>query len=142
MAEKEIMTALENARDFIDACEGQLGWAGCERYVVPGASFEAQCEPLVELTTVEAYCDQMASGTAMPGATIEVHTSSYDEQNRTAVFFATYHGKHTGEGGPVPPTHRETHTHYVYVLTMSEDNRVTHMTKVWNPSWTMAELGW
>ena len=42
----------------------------------------------------------------------------------------------------MPPTHRETHTHYVYVLTMSEDNRVERMVKVWNAPWTMAELGW
>ena len=60
----------------------------------------------------------------------------------TAIFFATYHAKHTGEGGPVPPTHQETHSHYVYFLTMNGENKVGRMTKVWNASWAMRELGW
>ena len=48
-------------------------------------------------------------------------------ENRIAVFFATYHAKHTGEDGPVPPTQKETHSHYVYALTMNTDNQVEKM---------------
>ena len=58
--------------------------------------------------TVEAYCEWMAAfgGVTAPGATYDLHTSSYDPETKTAVFFATYHAKHTGEGGPVPPPNK------------------------------------
>jgi len=138
------MSAFENARRFFDACEAPGGWAGCKQYVAPGAVFVAQCEPLVAINTVEAYCEWMAAFATVtaPGATYELHASSYDENTRAAVFFATYHARHTGEGGPVPPTQKETHSHYVYVLSMNADDKVERMVKVWNAPWAMKELGW
>jgi hypothetical protein len=77
-----------------------------------------------------------------PGATYDLHSASYDEATNTAVFFATYHARHTGDGGPVPPTNKETHSDYVYVLTMNNENKVAKMVKVWNAPWAMKELGW
>lgn len=138
------MTAFENARKFFEACEAPKGWEGCKQYVAENAAFEAQSEPIAELTTVEAYCDWMANfaNITVPGATYDLHTACYDEQNRKAIFFATYHAKHTGEGGPVPPTQKETHSHYVYILTMNQEHKVEKMVKVWNAPWAMRELGW
>jgi len=138
------MSAFENARKFFIACEAPEGWAGCKPYVADGASFVAQSEPLAGVVTVEAYCDWMAAFATItaPGATYDLHSSSYDEKTRTAVFFATYHAKHTGEGGPVPPTHKETNSHYVYLLTMDAEDKVSRMVKVWNAPWAMRELGW
>jgi hypothetical protein len=81
-------------------------------------------------------------GVTAPGATYDLHTASYDEETNQAVFFATYHAKHTGEGGPVPPTHQETHSHYVHILTMSKNDKVEKMIKVWNATWAMKDLGW
>jgi len=139
-----MMSAFENARMFFTACEAPEGWAGCKEYVEDGAPFIAQSEPLVEINTVEAYCDWMAGfGTVTaPGATYELHSASFDETTRTAVFFATYHATHTGEGGPVPPTNKETNSHYVYVITMSENGKIEKMVKIWNAPWAMRELGW
>jgi len=37
---------------------------------------------------------------------------------------------------------KETDTHYVYILKMSDEAKVSHMTKVWNAPWAMKELGW
>ena len=137
------MNAFENAKKFFVACEDLKGWVGCKQYVVDDAPFAAQSEPLVDINTVEAYCDWMAGfGAIAPGATYDLHTSSYDEETRIAVFFATYHAKHTGEGGPMPPTQKETHSHYVYALTMNADNKVEKMVKIWNAPWAMKELGW
>ena len=137
------MTAFENAKKFFHACEACEGWAGCKPYVADNAPFSAQSEPLVEINTVQAYCDWMAGFSAIaPGASYDLHTSSYDEENSAAVFFATYHAKHTGEGGPVPPTQKETHSQYVYILTMNEDDKVAKMVKVWNAPWALKELGW
>ena len=138
------MTAFENAKKFFDACEAPAGWAGCKPYVEQGAPFVAQSEPLAAIKTVEAYCEWMAAfaGITAPGATYDLHTASYDEATRTAVFFATYHAKHTGDDGPIPRTHQETHSHYVYVVTMSANNKVESMIKIWNAPWAMKELGW
>jgi hypothetical protein len=144
MNKENRMTAFENATKFFTACEAPEGWAGCQPYVAEGATFTAQSEPLVEVKTVQAYCEWMyglATVTA-PGATYDLHAAAYDEKTHTAIFFATYHAKHTGEGGPVPPTHKETHSHYVYFLTMNDENKVARMVKVWNAPWAMRELGW
>jgi hypothetical protein len=141
---EENMTAFENATKFFIACEAPEGWDGCKRYVAEGAPFTAQSEPLAEIDTVEKYCEWMAGfgKITAPGATYDLHTSAYDETTRTAVFFATYHARHTGDGGPVPPTNKETNSHYVYFLTMNADDKVERMIKVWNASWAMKELGW
>jgi hypothetical protein len=138
------MTAFENARKFFDACEAPAGWAGCKAYVEAGAPFVAQSEPLTSIKTVEAYCEWMAAfgKVTAPGATYDLHTASYDDAKKTAVFFATYNAKHTGPGGPVPPTNKTTHSHYVYVVKMSPNNKVESMTKIWNAPWAMKELGW
>lgn len=130
-------------KKFFHACETSEGWAGCKQYVAKDAKFFAQSEPLAGTDTVEAYCEWMAGmGITAPGATYDLHTSSFDKETRSAVFFGTFHAKHTGEGGPIPPTQKETHTHYVYVLTMNEDNKVERMVKVWNATWALKELGW
>ncbi len=138
------MSAFENARKFFAACETPLGWAGCSEFVEPDAPFSAQSEPLADVTTVEGYCEWMHGfGTVTaPGATYTLHSESYDEANRTATFFATYHATHSGEGGPVPPTGQSTDSEYVYAVTMSENDKVASMIKIWNAPWAMRELGW
>ena len=138
------MSAFENAKLFFDACDAPQGWEGCKQFVAENAPFAAQSEPLAEIDTVEGYCEWMMQfGTVtVPGATYDLHSSSYDDATRTAVFFATYHAKHTGEGGPVPPTNLETHSHYVYVLEMDAEDKICGMTKIWNAGWAMKDLGW
>lgn len=138
------MSAFDTAAKFFEACETAKGWAGCKDYVVDGAPFSAQSEPLVDVKTVEAYCEWMAgfATATTPGATYDLHASSYDENNSVAMFFATYNAKHTGEGGPVPPTQKETHSHYVYAITMNAEGKVASMIKIWNAPWAMKELGW
>lgn len=138
------MSAFDNAKRFFEACETPLGWEGCSQYVAEGAPFTAQSEPLADIHTVEGYCEWMkAFGTiTAPGATYDLHSASFDESTRTAVFVATFHATHTGEGGPVPPTGQTTTTDYVYVLTMDDDDKVAAMRKVWNAPWAMKELGW
>ncbi len=138
------MSAFETATAFFHACEGLKGWEGCQQYVAPGASFTAQSEPLVDIDTVEGYAEWMAGLglNILQGCSYDLHSSSYDESTRTALYFATFIGTHNGEGGPVPPTNKETKSHYVYVLTMDDNDLISSMTKVWNSSWTLAELGW
>ena len=138
------MSAFENAKAFFEACETAKGWAGCKQYVAANARFEEQSEPIAEMDSVEDYCEWIAAfGTVTaPGASYELHTASFDEASRTALFFGTYNAKHTGEGGPVPATNQQTHSHYVYSITMDADNKVERMVKIWNAPWAMRELGW
>ena len=138
------MSAYETAKLFFAACETAQGWAGCAQYVEPGAAFDAQSEPLMDVRTVEAYCEWMkAFGTVTaPGANYDLHACAWDETQQQAMFFATYHATHSGEGGPVPPTQRSTQSHYVYVLTMNAEGKVAHMVKIWNAGWASRELGW
>lgn len=138
------MSAFENAEKFFHACESIKGWEECQQYVADGATFAAQCEPIAEITTVHGYVDWMTGiGTGVaPGCSYDVHAAAYDDENSTAVFFATFNGKHTGDGGPVPATNKETHTHYVYSLKMNDDGKVESMQKIWNAPWAMRELGW
>jgi hypothetical protein len=138
------MSAFENAKKFFDACETSAGWEGCKQYVAEGAQFIAQCEPLAEIDSVKAYCEWMVDTARViaTDANYDINASAFDEKTRTAMFFGTYHLKHTEEGGPVPPTHKEAHAHYVYCLTMNADDRVEKMVKIWNAPWSMRELGW
>jgi len=138
------MNAFENATKFFVACETPLGWEACKPFVQDGATFTAQSEPLADVKSIETYCQWMHGfGTVTtPDATYTLHSSSFDEANNTAMFFATYHAKHTGEGGPVPPTNKSTDSHYVYILKLDDVGKITHMTKVWNAPWAMRELGW
>ena len=54
------MTAYQNASAFFHACESLEGWTGCREYVAGNALFSAQCEPIVDIDTVEGYCEWMA----------------------------------------------------------------------------------
>lgn len=138
------MSAFDTARKFFEACEAPLGWAGCREYCVEGAAFVAQAGPLADVTTIEAYADWLHGfGTVTAkGATYTLHSQSFDAESNTAVFFATYHATHVGDGGPVPPTGKSVDSHYVYVLEMNGGGKVERMTKVWNASWAMRGLGW
>jgi hypothetical protein len=138
------MSAFENATKFFHSCESLKGWEGCQSYVAPGATFQAQCEPLVDIKTVEAYCGWMAAVGSGPlnGCSYVLHSSAYDESARTAIFVGTFTATHSGDGGPVPPTNKQTVTDYVYALTMNADGKVAAMRKIWNAPWALKELGW
>ena len=138
------MSEFEKATEFFHTCESAQGWDACSKFVEPNAPFAAQCEPLVDFGTVEEYVNWMTAfcDNVAPGGSYVLHSSSYDEDSKIAMFFATYTLRHTGEGGPVPPTNKETNSQYVYILEMSDAGRVKRMQKVWNAPWAMRELGW
>ena len=138
------MSDFDNATAFFHACEGLEGWAGCSRYVADGATFEAQSEPIADITTVEGYCDWLAGvgGGPLAGCSYDLHASAWDETTRTALFYGTFKATHSQDGGPVPPTNRATNSHYVYALRLDQAGRIDHMTKIWNAPWAMSELGW
>ena len=137
------MNSFETAAAFFHNCESLKGWEACKSFVADSAKFFGQCEPLTEINALKDYVDWMEGfGTIAPDGNYTLHTSAYDEENKTAIFFATFTGTHTGEGGPVPPTNKTTNSHYVYAIKMNDEGKIESMTKIWNASWALRELGW
>lgn len=138
------MSKMEIASKFFHQCEGLQGRTGCEQYVAEGATFEAQSEPIADLNTVLDYCDWMQAIGQGPlnGCSYEIVSSCFDESTNIAMFFGVFTGKHVGDGGPVEPTGKQTSTHYVYAITLDDDDKVSHMVKIWNAPWALNELGW
>lgn len=132
----------ETAHDFFDACETGKGWAGCQAYCTPDASFAAQAEPLADIRTLAGYCDWMAGLlTFVPDGSYEIKSFATDADRDSVCAFGVFSGTHTGEGGPCPPTGRSTQSDYVYVMEFA-GGKIRHMTKIWNSGWAVHELGW
>jgi len=130
------------ARQFFDACETGKGWAGCQGFCTPDASFSAQAEPLAETRTLREYCDWMKGLLGfIPDGRYAVKAFATDAERQTVCAYGVFSGTHTGQGGPCPPTGKSTATDYVYVMEFAGD-RIHHMTKIWNAGWAMKELGW
>jgi len=92
--------------------------------------------------TLAEYAEWMKGiTTVLPDARYEIKSFATDEARGNVAAYGVFHGTHTGEGGPVPPTGRSTSTDYVYVMQFSGD-RIVHMTKIWNAGMAMKDLGW
>jgi ketosteroid isomerase-like protein len=123
------------------ACETGKGWAGCSAYCRPDASFSAQAEPLLEITTLQQYCDWMQGITqVLTDASYEVKSFATDTARNNVSAYGVFKGTHLA-GGPVPPTGKHASTDYVYVMQFA-DGRIAHMTKIWNAGLALKQLGW
>ena len=132
----------DTAMGFYHACESGKGWSGCADFCHPGAGFSAQAGALAEMTTLEEYCDWMAGVlTIMPDASYDLKAAGTDEANGKVTIFGVFHGTHTADGGPVPPTGKKTESDYVYVADM-RDGKIAQVTKIWNDGWAFNQLGW
>jgi predicted ester cyclase len=138
------MTAtLDTARALFEACETGRGWSGCAAYCTPDASFSSQAEPLADVETLEGYADWMKWLLGpLPDGHYELKAFAHDPERNSVSAFATFHGTHTGVGGPVPPTGKPVAADYVYVMEFGDGDRIRHMTKIWNAGWSLRELGW
>ncbi len=135
-------TNLETAKQFFDACETGKGWDACTAFCHPGASFSAQSTVLAEITTLEAYCEWMKNLlTPIPDGHYELKFIGADEAGDSVAAFAVFHGTQTGPGGPVPPTGNRVAADYVYHMKF-EGDRIAHMTKIWNDTISLQQLGW
>jgi steroid delta-isomerase-like uncharacterized protein len=132
----------EIARQFFDACETGKGWAVCQEFCKPEATFSAQAEPLLETRTLQQYCDWMSGiVTVLPDSRYDIKSFATDEQRRNVCAYAVFHGTHTGPGGPVPPTGKSVSTDYVYVMQF-EGDKIGHMTKIWHSGLALKQVGW
>lgn len=132
----------EKAAQFFDACETGRGWDGCREYCYPDATFSAQAGALADVNTLEAYTEWMKGLYGpVPDGRYELRSFAVDEARDNVTAFAVFHGTHTGEGGPVPPTGKSVAAEYVYVMDFDGD-RIRHMTKIWNDGVSLSQLGW
>jgi steroid delta-isomerase-like uncharacterized protein len=142
MSEVTTAPVVEVARAFFDACETGKGWEVCQQFCTPDATFSAQAEPLEDVRTLEQYTDWMKGlMTILPDAGYELKSFAADEDRNNVMAYGVFHGTHTGEGGPVPPTGKSAQADYVYVMEF-EGDRIRHMTKIWNSGITLKQLGW
>ncbi len=138
----ENQAILATAQAFFDACETGQGWTVCQAYCTPDATFSAQSEPLLDITTLAGYTDWMKGSSAVfSEASYDVKAFALDAARQTVVAYAVYRATHTGEGGPVPPTGLSLNTDYVYAMQFSGD-KITHMTKIWNAGLALKSIGW
>ncbi len=129
------------AKAFFTACEEGKGWEVCSAYCTPDASFTAQSEPLADVTTLQQYADWMKGLlTVLTDGSYEVKSFAIDAERNNVCAYATFTGTHLA-GGPIPPTGKTTRTDYVYVMQFQGD-KIAHMTKIWNSSMALKELGW
>jgi steroid delta-isomerase-like uncharacterized protein len=132
----------EAAEQFFDACETGKGWAGCKVYCHDNATFSAQAGALADVSTVEGYTNWMKGlFTPVPDGRYELRSFAVDEQRQNVSAYAVFHGTHTGQGGPVPPTGRRVAADYVYVMQF-EGGKIKHLTKIWNDAHSLTQLGW
>ena len=135
-------TILNSANQFFEACETGKGWEDCKIFCLPDATFSAQTMALAEITTLEVYCDWMKNlFTPIPDGNYELKFIAADEERNSVAAFAIFRGTQTGEGGPVPPTGNSIAADYVYHMEF-EGDRIKHMTKIWNDTLSLQQLGW
>ncbi len=127
---------------FFDACETGKGWEACKGYCHDGATFSAQSESLADVTTLEAYVEWMKGLLGLcPDGRYELKGFALDAERSVVLGFAVFHGTHTGEGGPVPPTGKAVAADYVYAMEF-EGEKIRHMTKIWHSLESLKQLGW
>ena len=132
----------EKAEQFFDARETGKGWETCQSYCHPQAIFSAQADALAGVDTLEAYTEWMKGlFTPVPDGNYEVRSFAVDEERNNVAAYGVFRGTHTGEGGPVPPTGKQVEGDYVYIMEF-EDDRIRHLTKVWNDGVSLKQLGW
>ena len=133
---------VETAGAFFEACETGGGWEKCQQYCHPDATFAAQAVALEGVDNLQAYTEWMKGLlTPVPDGRAEVQSFAVDQARSKVVVYGVFRGTQTGEGGPVPPTGKTVAADYVYDMSF-DDDKIRHMTKIWNDVASMQQLGW
>jgi predicted ester cyclase len=136
------MSIIETAKTFFDACETGKGWQECAQYCSADATFSCQSMALADTNTLEAYCEWMKGLLVpLPDGRYELKGFAVDPDRDIVLAFAVFHGTHTADGGPVPPTGNKVAADYVYSMEFA-GGKISHMTKIWNDMESLKALGW
>ena len=135
-------TITDIAKSFFHACETGGGWEACKAYCAPNASFSAQADALANVRTLQDYTHWMKGLlTVVPNGSYEIKSFATDDERQNVAVYGIFHGTHTGEGGPCPPTGKSTSTDYVYVIQFDGET-IIGLTKIWNDALAVRDLGW
>ena len=94
-------TIIGPAREFFDACETGQGWAACQSFCQPGATFTAQADALAEIQSLEDYCNWMQGlMTPCPDGHYELKFFAANEDDTAVAGVGVFKGTHTGPDGP------------------------------------------
>ncbi len=97
---------------------------------------------MAEIHTLEDYCQWMQDFfTPLPDAHYDLKFIAADASRNAVTAVAIFHGTQTGPGGPVPPTGKTVAADYAYWMEF-EGGRIKHMTKIWNDTISLQQLGW
>jgi len=133
---------LELAKQFFEACETGKGWEGCKVFCHPDATFAAQANAIADIDSLEGYTEWMKNLLIpIPDGRYELKSFSEDEARQSVTAFAVLHGTQTGPGGPGEPTGKSLQADYVYAMEF-DGGLIKHMTKIWNDSISLEQLGW
>jgi len=138
------MTELDTAVAFFHACESAKGWDACREYAQPDASFHSAAETYTGMASLAEYCDQIreAFTTTFVGSDYALVAAGYDAERRVALLQAMSYAVHTGEGGPVPPTHKQAQIPFVYAIEFTPAGKIAHLEKIFDPGVSLRGLGW
>lgn len=136
------MSNIQTARAFFEACETGKGWETCKQWCYDDATFSAQADALADVSTVEGYAEWMKNLLVpLPDGHYELKSFAEDEDRGNVTAAAVFHGTHTVDAGTGGPTGKAVAADYVYVMDF-EEGKIRHMTKVWNDSHSLKQLGW
>ena len=79
--------------------------------------------------------------TPVPDGRYELRFFAADEDRNCVAAYAVFYGTQTGPGGPGDPTGKTIVADYVYAMQF-EGDRIRHMTKIWNDTISLQQLGW
>ena len=133
---------LGQAELFFEACETRQGREGCAKYCHSDATFSAQAAALAGIESLQGYTDWMRGLlTPIPDGHYEIKFFAEDQVHHCVAAFAVFHRTQTGPGGPGEPMGKTIAADYVYAMEF-EDGLIRHMTKIWNDSVRLQQLGW
>jgi len=133
---------IDQATLFFEACETGQGWDACRAYCQPDATFSAQSTVLSDINSLKDYTQWMKNLlTPVPDGHYEMKSFSQDNERGHVTAFAVFLGTQTGPGGPGEPTGNKIAADYVYCMEF-ESGLIKHVTKIWNDTISLQQLGW
>ena len=136
------MTFLNKPSCFLKHAKPERGWEDCKAYCHSDATFSAQAAALADINTLQGYTEWMKNLlTPIPDGHYELRFFAADEDRECVAAYAMFHGTQTGPGGPGEPTGKTIAADYVYAMQF-ESNLIRHMTKIWNDTISLQQLGW
>lgn len=123
------------ATAFFGLCEEGAGWEAVKRYCSPEASFNCLTDVLAQMRSLKEYVEWMKVSTAEQFTDFRsrIHFMGSDQERSNMLYFATFQFT-TPEG-------KQLDSHFVYLLYFTDDQKISHMTKIWNAPWALTQLG-